>query len=217
MLTNHSTVTLIDSMGDDKTVANAARVSFAKEVTEFGPGDEKLIRYLAKHNHWTPFSHVMVTLRIKMPVFVARQWFKHTVGLSRNEISRRYVDDTPEFYLPDVIRARPSGSVKQGSGGAHPVSDGWRHVLREHYDRVLRVYDALIADGVAPEQARMVLPMSHMTEFYETASLAAYARVAGLRLDAHAQEETRDVALLIAPIMAGIVPVSWAALVHGAV
>lgn len=213
-LADRSTVALINSMGDDVTVVNAARVSFAKSVSALSSTDEKLIRYLARHQHWTPFSHVMVTLRIKMPVFVARQWFKHTAGLTRNEVSRRYVSDEPEYYLPTAFRSRPNGSVKQGSGAEHPNSEKWRSTVEDLYRAIDNTYEEMIIDGVAPEQARAILPVAHMTEFYETGSLAAYARIAKLRIDDHAQKETREVAQAIADLITPVAPVSWRALTH---
>jgi len=204
-------------MGNDLRVADAARVSFAKQSSlddngELRAGDGKLIKYLADHDHWTPFAHVMVTLRIACPVFVARQWIRHTIGVARNEVSRRYVDDEVQYFLPDEIRARPDASIKQGSGGKHPKSDQWRDAIDCVYTIADCLYEKMIADGVAPEQARMVLPLAHMTEFYETASLAFYGRVAGLRLDPHAQEEVRDLMELIDQAIQPIAPAAWQAL-----
>lgn len=212
LITNACTVQLIDSMGDDCTVVNAARVSFAKHIDEMSEADERLLSYLAKHQHWTPFAHVMITLRIKMPVFVARQWFRHTIGVARNEVSRRYVDDAPEYFLPDVLRARPDGSIKQGSGGAHHDSDFWREMMEKAFCALDGFYATLIEAGVAPEQARIVLPVAHMTEFYETGSLAYFARVAKLRADAHAQGEIQDCMSLVAEAIAPAAPKAWAAL-----
>jgi thymidylate synthase (FAD) len=175
--------------------------------------DVGLVRYLAEHNHWTPFAHVVVTLRLAMPIFIARQWFKHTVGGTRNEVSRRYVDDQPEYFLPEILRARPDGSIKQGSGDEHPNSKFWLDAIKLQWQDVDYLYERMIADGVAPEQARIILPMGHMTEFYETASLSFYARAAGLRLDGHAQKEIRDLMLLVAEAVQPIAPVSWDRLV----
>jgi len=209
-------VTLIDRMGTDLSVVNSARVSFHKEsewnwFDEDGweheglnPQDQKLIIYLAKHNHWTPFSHVQITLREKVPIFVARQRFKHMVGFTYNEVSRRYVDDTPEFFFPDVWRGRPVGA-KQGSSDEviediiHPTT-GEKWNIKSAYDDVMKelthYYETLINAGVAPEQARMVLPQSMYTEYYVTGSLAAYARAYGLRSDAHSQQEIQYLAKL---------------------
>lgn len=204
-----STVRLLDHMGDDLRVVNAARVSMGKTRQAFGDDDHRLIRYLAKHNHWTPFSHCLITLHIKMPMFVARQWFKHQIGFTRNEVSRRYVDTPPEFYLPQQLRLRAE-NVKQGSSDetmATPMEV--RGVLFE----CMELYDLLINDlDVAPEEARMYLPQNLYTEFYETASLAGYARLCGLRLDSHAQSQTRAYAESVAKIMADLFPASWQAL-----
>ncbi len=221
-------VTYLAHMGTDLTVVDAARVSMAKESEwDFVPSglpnageqrladaDVKLIAYLAKHSHWTPFSHPQISFRIKAPIFVARQWFKHMIGITRNEQSKRYVDEEPEFYLPDVWRSRPDGSIKQGSGAAHPKSDKWAVAARVNVDELRNIYNEMIKDGVAPEQARMILPQNMHTEWVETASLAAVCRACKLRLDPHAQAETREVAEQIAEIVAPLFPVSWAALMH---
>lgn len=199
-------VTLMDYMGDDLSVVNAARVSMAKVSTEMCPEDAKLICYLARHNHWTPFSHPQVQLRIKMPIFVARQWFKHQIGFTRNEVSRRYVDDTPEFYEPSDWRLR-APSVKQGSLEETIDLDMGSDTEHAEY-----AYLFLLKSGVAPEMARMVLPQSTYTEFVETGSLAAYARLAKLRLDPHAQKEVRVYAQAVADIIRPLFPVSWDAL-----
>lgn len=214
-ITNTCRVDLVDSMGDDLRVVNAARVSFAKESAQFEDRDAKLLSYLAKNQHFTPFTHVMITLRIAAPVFNARQWFRSVVGTARNEVSRRYVDDAPEYFLPDEIRSRPDASIKQGSGGVHPDSDYWRGAIQTLFEEIDTTYDAMIYSGVAPEQARMILPTSHMTEWYETASLAFYGRVARLRLDSHAQKEVRDMMTLVAAAVEPIAPVSWVALTGG--
>lgn len=223
-----SSVQLLNHMGDDLMVVNAARVSMAKEShwgIDYESGielrlserDQRLIRYLARHKHWTPFSHPQVQLRIKMPIFVARQWFKHTVGFTRNEVSRRYVDDTPELYMPNDWRLR-APNVKQGSSD-EVLQDtslfNWcspRDVMLACVD----MYEAMLGIGVAPEQARMILPQAMYTEFIETGSLAAYARLASLRLDTHAQKETRAYAQAIAAIMYELFPVSWEALMEAA-
>jgi len=224
-------VTLIDHMGTDLTVVDAARVSMAKE-SEWGTvesytyadqdfpeveevlkdADVKLINYLATHNHWTPFSHPQLSFRIKAPIFVSRQWFKHMIGITRNETSRRYVDDEPEFFMPEVWRERPEGSIKQGSGGVSHCSNHYSEYTKDLITSVVVTYNNMIADGIAPEQARMILPQNMMTEWIETASLAAVCRSCKLRLDPHAQAETREVAEQIAEVVAPMFPVSWAAL-----
>lgn len=217
---------LIDHMGSDLTVVNAARVSFHKESEEFVEQDEKLIKYLARHNHFTPFTHPQITLREKVPIFVARQRFKHTVGFSYNEVSRRYVDDEPEFYIPSVWRKRAE-NIKQGSSHEAvtkidwAISDtGWvNHVWSktdpaEYANRVgLFCYNTLLKNGVAPEQARMVLPQSMYTEYYVTGSLSAFARAYKLRSDSHAQMEIQELAKLWDKIIRPLYPVSWSALV----
>lgn len=227
---------LIDFMGDDLRVVNAARVSFSKEsgweVTHTKNGnyedlkasDEKLIAYLAKHGHWTPFAHPQITIREKVPIFVARQRFKHMVGFVYNEVSRRYVDEPPEFYEPEVWRSRPEGSVKQGSSNQEIKwvdwgNDGFGPVktsIQEEYkcliEYVESVYNRMIASGVAPEQARMVLPQSMYTEYYSTGSLAAWARAYKQRIDPHAQKEIQDLAVEWGKIIEPLFPVSWKAL-----
>ena len=205
-------IELLDHMGDDLAVVNAARVSMHKESHKVCADDEKLIRYLAKHKHWTPFAHVQFQFRIKMPIFVARQWTKSSVGVIRNEVSRRYVDNPPEFWKPNGDWRGRAEHVKQGSGG---LLTG-RHTAQTIYENAIDVaasrYKMLLDKGVCPEQARAVLPQSMMTEFIETGSLAAYARIYGLRTDPHAQKEIQDYALAIGEHIEKIVPVSWAAL-----
>jgi thymidylate synthase (FAD) len=214
---------LVDYMGDDLTVVNAARVSFDKEsdwtrtpcfegAKELWEGDLRLITYLATHGHFTPFTHPQITLRETVPIFVARQRFKHVVGFSYNEISRRYVDDAPEFYVPDNLRMRPSGSVKQGSEGVHPQSEALKSCITQVHLVALAQYNLMIRDGVAPEQARMVLPQSMMTSYYVTGSLAAFARVYNQRSDDHAQKEIQDLAVQIDAVIRPLYPVSWGAL-----
>jgi len=206
----------ISHMGSDLTVVNAARVSFDKESNIHGSqSDAKLIKYLAKHQHWTPFSHPQITMRYTVPIFVARQEFKHIVGFTRNEVSRRYVDDTPEFYVPDVWRSRPEGSVKQGSGGAVEETK----YLNEWYAYTVRLaledYQYLLEEGVAPEQARMVLPQSMYTSYYITGSLTAFARMVKQRTDPNAQVEIQELAQSVANVIEPLFPVSWEALSNG--
>jgi thymidylate synthase (FAD) len=215
---------LIDHMGSDLTVVNAARVSFDKESTDVGSsGDAKLINYLATHGHWTPFSHPQITMRYTVPIFVARQEFKHIVGFTRNEVSRRFVDNPPEFYVPKVWRSRPEGSVKQGSGGPFTEllytkgEDGFEATIEEQYEvlttSLLEIYQRMIGKGVAPEQARMVLPQSMYTSYYVTGSLAAFARFVKQRSDPHAQVEIQELAQEVSTIISPLYPVSWQALV----
>lgn len=207
-------VELLEVFGSDLTVVNAARVSFAKEVAEMKEGDEKLIRYLAKHNHISPFFHPQVRFRIKIPIFVAREWFRHTIGFARNEVSRRYVDSDPEFYMPAGLRARDK-NLKQGSKEELvEINDVLMGKMEEWNKTALEFYNMLLEERVCPEQARMILPQSMMTEFIETGSLAAYARLCKLRLDPHAQKEIRDVAALVSGALAKAFPVSWKALME---
>ena len=211
-----SEVTLIDHMGSDLTIINAARVSFGKMKKQFGDGDEKLIQYLADHNHWSPFAHCSLQFHIKAPIFVARQLVKHQVGLSWNEISRRYVDNEPEFYTVDVWRKRAENK-KQGSDPNDTiewVNRGERVgtvQLNVEY-HALRGYKEMIEAGVAPEQARMILPQSMMTEWYWSGTLYAFARVCNLRCSSDAQIETKEVADKIAWKAARDFPISWEAL-----
>jgi len=210
-------IELLDHMGDDLAVVNAARVSMYKESLTLCESDEKLIHYLAKHKHWTPFAQVQFKFRISMPIFVARQWTKSSVGVIRNEVSRRYVDNPPEFWSPNGAWRGRAEHVKQGSGGLLPsyTRDGATLVYEHAVHLAANAYNLLLEKGVCPEQARAVLPQSMMTEFIETGSLAAYSRIYGLRTDPHAQKEIQDYALAIGEHIEKIVPVSWAALTGG--
>lgn len=211
--------------GDDLSVVNAARVSFHKESQwEAVPGkerfekpkailsekDQKLINYLAKHNHWTPFAHNSITLLIKAPIFVARQAGKHQVGLVWNEVSRRYVDDEPEFFFPKEWRGRAE-NAKQGSSGVIDIETDMVKGVLEH---TLSLYNTLLKQGAAPEQARMVLPQSMMTEWIWTGSLAAFSRICKLRLDPHSQQEIQELAAMIKAVVEPLFPVSFAALME---
>lgn len=210
----------ISHMGDDLTVCNAARVSFNKEskLTDEGilpMSDVKLIDYLATHNHITPFTHPQITLRETIPIFVARQRFKHVVGFTYNEVSRRYVDDTPAFFVPKEWRSRPEGSVKQGSGDTHAESYTFTLIYKEFLKNAKATYENMITCGVAPEQARMVLPQSMITSYYVTGSLAAFARAYKQRIDSHAQKEIQMLAKQWDAVLAPLYPVSWSALTKG--
>ena len=191
-------VELLDSMGTDLTVANAARVSFQKHHKTLTEGDVRLIKYLAKHKHWTPFGHVQLQFRIKAPVFVARQLVKHQVGLVWNEVSRRYVDSPPDFYNPQLWRIK-ADNKKQGSSEYVLEQDSL--VFKEYWElmtKAAELYQHMIEDKeIAPEQARMILPQSMMTEWYWTGSLPAFARVVKLRSTPDAQLECRLIANLI--------------------
>jgi thymidylate synthase (FAD) len=214
-------VTLIDHMGSDLSVVNAARVSFSKEsywdfdhkqegdlVFSLSDKDAKLIRYLAKHNHWTPFGHCFASFRIKAPIFVARQLGKHQVGLVWNEVSRRYVDDEPEFYAPEYLRKR-AANVKQGSSDEQVDSARAKFFFRYAETTAFEAYKTLLEEGVCPEQARVILPQNTYTEWVWSGSLAAFARVCKLRLDPHTQKETREIAQMISDEMEQLFPVSW--------
>lgn len=207
-------VQLLDTFGDDLTVVNAARVSFNKNVSEMTQRDEKLIKYLADNNHVTPFFHPQVRMRIKMPIFVAREWFRHQIGFARNEVSRRYVDYEPEMYSPSLVRARDV-KLKQGSKAeALNENDLAVYMINNINERAMKTYNDLLELGTAPEVARTVLPQGMYTEFIETGSLAAYARLCNLRLDPAAQLEIRLYADAVKSLLVEKFPVSWAALMH---
>jgi thymidylate synthase (FAD) len=210
-------VTYINHMGDDLSVVNAARVSFGKksdwmmrvhngEAKVLQHKDDKLIKYLAREKHKSPFNHAFATFHVKAPVFVARQLVKHEY-MPWNEISRRYVDSDPEFYVPAVWRGRAQDK-KQGSDGIVKSNAN----VPYFNDTMLGVYTQLLDEGVAPEQARMVLPQSMMTEWYWSGTLYAFAKMCGLRLKEDTQAETRIVAEKIEDVMAKLYPVSWEAL-----
>jgi thymidylate synthase (FAD) len=221
---DHGHVDLVDYMGSDLSVVNAARVSFNKESywesepnwtgfnkRELSERDTKLIKYLARHNHFTPFCHAQISLRIKCPIFVRAQLGKHQIGLVMNEVSRRYVTYEPEIYTP-LWRNAPTDGAKQGSSGAIEDMDLCIK-LRQEYDGIakecLDLYNRLLVDGVAPEQARSILPQGTYTEFVWTGSLYAFARVYNLRIDAHAQWEIQEYAKAIDKLIAPLFPVSW--------
>ena len=218
-------VTYIDHMGTDLSVVNAARVSFGKQskFEEALSGrilagrDIKLIKYLAEHKHYSPFGHAFASFHVKAPIFVARQLVKHKF-LRWNEISRRYVEEEPEFYVPEVWRGKAQDK-KQGSAGV--VSDGgfWAfyslsEAVSSFAGEDLTLYQALLKRGVAPEQARMVLPQSTMTEWYWSGSLDAFASMCALRLKGDTQYETRIVAQQVDEVMVKLFPHSWTALME---
>ena len=219
-------VVLLDSMGTDLSVVNAARVSFNKKsqwghfvpgqgIFELKKGDVKLIQYLAKHGHWTPFGHCTLSYHIKAPVFVARQLVKHQVGLVWNEVSRRYVEDDPEFHFPETWRGKPTDK-KQGSS-EEEIEWLDREVrigtaVRKVSAQARALYREMLDVGVAPEQARMVLPQNTYTEWYWSGSLYAFSRVCNLRCKGDTQEETRNVAWEIDKLAKNKFSVSWEAL-----
>ena len=228
--------TYIDHMGSDLSVVNAARVSFGKKSEALGTSgvegepmtpilhdtDKRLIKYLAKHKHMSPFGHAFASFHVKAPIFVARQLVKHKF-LRWNEISRRYVDDDPEFYMPDQWRGRASDK-KQGSAGIVDIDkywvenfddDGWTPMPSLAYEDALYCYRGLIDAGVCPEQARMVLPQSTMTEWYWSGSLDAFADMCNLRCKEDTQFETSQAAQCVSQGMRDLFPISWGALVDG--
>jgi thymidylate synthase (FAD) len=241
-------------MGSDLSVVDAARVSFDKESDweqvhvdypdgahgrewQLSAADTKLINYLAKHKHWSPFAHTAIKFRVTAPIFVARQLVKHQIGLTWNEVSRRYVDSEPNFFMPDVWRSRPDGSIKQGSGTEEithlvcPDDYDYQHswifidtscapkdgipvtkAVIDLVDHALEVYNLMLVNNITPEQARMVLPQNMMTSWIWTGSLYAFNRICTERLNPHAQQETREVAEHFNRICAEYFPVSWKAL-----
>lgn len=248
MKTVEMEVTYLDHMGSDINVVNAARVSFDKTsewvwekdddlITSamhwkvedgiayrgvLSQSDTKLIQYLAKHNHWSPLAHTSVQIRVKAPIFMARQFVKHQVGLVWNEVSRRYVDSEPEFWFPKTWRKRAE-SAKQGSSEetidivnyfGTQGKNGCEDPFLQATEICLEVYNELLEKGVCPEQARAVLPQNTMTEWVWTGSLVAFARVCKLRLDPHAQKEAQELAQKINDVVAPLYPVSWQALME---
>lgn len=208
-------VELLDSAGGDLSIVNSARVSFNKESSILDTKDEKLINYLAKHKHMTPFRHNYIKVRCKVPVFLARQLAKHQAGLSWNEVSRRYVDSYPEFYIPETWRLRPEDGIKQGSG--EELDEQRNLVLDSEYKRfltdVLGFYDAMVnRTGIAPEMARMILPQSMMVDFIWTGNLLAFSHVYNLRAGEGAQKEAQDFAALLKAAIEPEFPIGWAAL-----
>ena len=216
-------VELIDSAGGDLSIVNSARVSFDKE-SNYDPEEEnglclrdrKLIKYLAEHQHMTPFRHNFIQLRCSVPLFLARQLMKHQAGLTWNEVSRRYVDEMPKFHIPSEWRSRPKDGIKQGSG--EPV--GCQSYISAIYGKYIEgcegYYKELLAQGVAPEMARMVLPQSMMVDFIWSGNLLAFSHVYNLRSGEGAQVEAREFAELLSKEIASEFPVGWEALTLGA-
>lgn len=217
----------VGHMGDDLSVVNAARVSFDK-VSKWEKGwdydkqrptlstpDTGLIKYLARNNHWTPFAHTSISLRMAAPVPIRTQCFKHKQGFVENEESRRYISSRPEVFMPDVFRAAPEGSVKQGSGDVHYASGSWKTVYRATTESAVDTYMEMIEDGVCPEQARFILPQGSIVNWIWTGNLASYARFYKERTYEKAQQEVQALARMVADIIEPLYPVSWAALVEG--
>jgi thymidylate synthase (FAD) len=232
----------VDHMGSDLSVVNAARVSFEneswyvegdyipdhdsrhfdawirysdRELNAEKPilslADYGLIQFLARHGHWTPTAHPQITLRMKAPVPIRTQCFKHKQGFVENEESRRYIKSRPELYIPETFRSAPE-SAKQGSGGTHPYSQLWLAVYKEYCQDMIKLYEEMVEDGVAPEQARFCLPQGVQVSWIWTGSLAAFARFVRQRTDGHAQAEIATLAREVDEILRPIYPISWEAL-----
>lgn len=206
-------VELLEVFGDDLTVVNAARVSLGKHVTEFTEKDERLIRYLANHEHVSPFFHPQARFRIKIPIWMAREWFRHTVGFARNEVSRRYVDEPPTFHIPEVLRSRAANKKQGSQDDEHEMSAHYKEKMEHVCYEASSWYANMLRDGICPEQARMLLPQNMMTEFIETGSLYAYARLCKLRLGPDAQKEIQEVAQMIGDALEKAFPASWKVLI----
>jgi thymidylate synthase (FAD) len=230
---------LLDYMGDDLAVVDAARVSFNKTsewvvvdghekgkpekgvhvgagvYRTLSDGDQKLIKFLATHDHWTPFAHTALKFRVAAPVPIRTQCFKHKIGMVENEESRRYISTTPEIFVPEFFRAKPEGSIKQGSGEKHKASDAWR----SEYDRATRhavsIYEMMIEDGLCPEQARFILPQGAIVNWIWTGNLVSFANFYNKRTEATAQYEVRLLAESVGEKIAELFPVSWEALTGG--
>lgn len=220
-------VELLDWMGDDLAVVNAARVSFNKEsewesdsLYDSGPlmleeRDQKLINYLAKHNHWTPFAHTALKFRVAAPVPIRTQCFKHKIGMVENEESRRYISSTPEIFIPEFFRSKPEGSIKQGSGETHVMSDYFVTSYRDLTQACVQEYKTMLDNGVCPEQARFILPQGAIVNWIWTGNLVSFANFFIKRTDPNAQREVQIVAEMVGEKVKEIFPVSWSALVGG--
>jgi len=223
---------LLDYMGTDLDVVNAAKVSFSKESewdwqTEYECGvpvsdtpiladkDKKLINYLATHDHWTPFAHTALKFRCSAPVPIRTQAFKHKIGMVENEESRRYISSTPEIYIPEFFRAKPEGSIKQGSAGEHPRSDEFLKRYKEKTEECVGLYLTMLNGGICPEQARFVLPQGAIVNWIWTGNMVSFANFYNKRTDTNAQYEVRLLAESVGKQIAEIFPVSWKALVGG--
>lgn len=200
-------------MGSDLGVVEDARVSFGKRAgEELTDRDKRLIRYLAEHDHWTPFAHTAIKVRVSAPVPIRTQCFKHKIGFVENEESRRYIKSAPELYIPDEFRLAPTDGAKQGSSGPHPDSNVWRDLYIDQCRDAISTYEDMIEAGICPEQARFVLPQGVMVNWIWTGNLASYARFFNQRTDPHAQKEIRDLAGEVGKIIEPLFPFSWNAL-----
>lgn len=206
-------VQYIDHMGSDDQVCDAARVSMNKTADLFTINqNERLINYLAKYKHWSPFSHCTIKMRFTAPIFIARQLAKHQVGFSWNEVSRRYVKDPPSFWEPDAFR-NSAESVKQGSSDeTNWNSQYWKDRMSGVHHNISVMYKQMLDDGICPEQARAILPQSMMTQWIWTGSLYAWSRMYNLRIDSHTQKETQEYAKRVGEICKQYFPISWNAL-----
>jgi thymidylate synthase (FAD) len=202
-------VELLETFGDDLTVVNAARVSLHKEVKEFTDKDERLLNYLVEHDHVSPFFHPQARFRLRMPIWMAREWFRHTIGFARNEVSRRYVDEPPTFHIPSALRSRAPNKKQGSKDDIHAHNIEFRVQMAQDCEHAVNTYNMLLKNGVCPEQARMILPQNMMTEFIETGSLAAYARLCKLRLGPDAQKEIQEVAEKVSDELLKVFPASW--------
>ncbi len=207
-------VELMDFMGNDLSVVQAARCSFAKDSNQFDEvRDTKLINYLAKHDHWTPFAHTALKFRVSAPVPIRTQCFKHKIGMVENEESRRYISSTPEIFIPEYFRSKPEGSIKQGSGDQHPYSEFWMDIYNARTLECVNAYIGMVEDGVCPEQARFILPQGAIVNWIWTGNLVSFANFFIKRTDPNAQREVQVVAEAVGKEVEKIFPVSWSALV----
>jgi len=208
-------VELLDYMGNDLTITNVARVSFNKWKEEFDSKDERLINYLAEHEHTSPFRHNSIQIRCKAPIFLARQLMKHQVGLSWNEISRRYVDTDVEFFEPEEWRSRPKEGIKQGSGEVSPDSEALKYHYQQLIKEVMKYADAFSKSEIAPEMIRMMYPQSMLTDWVWTGSLQAFYHVYRLRSGEGSQKEAQVFAKKLEEVIEPLFPKAWAALKKG--
>ena len=211
---NNGFVTLVDKMGSDLSVVNAARVSMGKKHDIFTPEDEKLINYLAREGHTSPFRHAFLSFHVKCPLFVKGQFDKHQVGISINTISGRYVQTADDWYSPDIFR-QSAASIKQGSKDeAVNDNDSWLEKYNTHYLNCMRLYDDMVLHGICREQARTVLPQGMNTEFYMSGSLQAFVHFIKLRTDSHAQREIQDYGFAFKELVEQYFPASTKALLE---
>ena len=202
-------ITLIKTLGTDLTIVNAARVSLNKQSKKINEQDEKLIAYLMKHKHWSPFAHAILQYRITAPLFIARQWYKHQIGIARNEISRRYISTPPTYYTPQTWR-QTAKTIKQGS--AQPLPQEKQKEIHQKYKNHIKdttkLYKELINNNICPEQARIILPQATNTQWIETASLYACLRIIHLRCEHTAQKEIQKLAQQLEKIIKQKYPIT---------